>query len=664
MNLVPAVISTGGELTNARAAFQVGNDLLTIGINPFILITRQTYFTDGWLYASFGKNHCMTSFIRSGKFLLLLLCCVLLVMQVPAQAGRVYPDHPVWGDMLHISYHLRDTAAILTGHEPVYAQVTVYRQDGGFRWHTLKLSGEEVLQESFAVPPATASLVIRFYTLNKDDDKALRKLYVYEQGRKTPAAGAYFEDFFSDKPSVSFEKELQQHPLNYLAYAKYFNVVSLIEKPDDSKRIITGLLAMLQQAYQHRPADVGLQTALCVGYAKSGQLAEAKVFLFRLFAAFPQQEETALAFSLYNYEYYKATGKQIEEDVRQKLAVIFKQWPAAALTGDANVSYYLSKAPELAVADFERALLPRYQEGRIPYYGLDKLPAIYIERREKPDSARAMLKRFIGLFQDGSINHQYRLSPGHYQMDVPLLLQELATVDLWLQEPQAAIIHASAAMALLAGSNYEGNFLPDLLSIRANAYQQTGNMNMALEDYKRLYQKGKEAALDSIRVIFPYCTVKEQTVEALAMALQEKTSSKAVDPIAPDFTGKDLQGRTVQLSALKGKVVVVNFWGTGCGPCIGEMPVLNKLVQKYRDSSSVVFLAITGDETERLKQFFKKRIFLYTVVNNGGKVSTAYAIESLPVHIVIGKNGEVVNRSVGAREDIFDYLDTIIKRSL
>jgi thiol-disulfide isomerase/thioredoxin len=596
----------------------------------------------------------------------LSLCCVGLVAEVYGQAGKVYPDRPQWGDTIHIRYCLRDTTAGLTGYEPVYAKVTVNRQDGGYRWHTLRLSGKDTLEQSFVVPATAASLSIRFYTLNKDDDGAACKRYVYERGREVPVAGAYLEDLFSGKYRTFFEQELKLHPLNYLAYARYFNVVSMYEKPDDSKGIITGLIATLEQAYQARPADAGLQAALCVGYAKSGRLEAAKTFLFRLFAAFPQEEETALAFSLYNYEYYKATSKQIEEDVRQKLAVIFKQWPAAALTGDANVSYYLSKAPELTVADFEKALLPRYQQGSVPYYGLDKLPAIYIERREKPDSARAMLKRFIRLFQDGSINHQYRLSPGYYQLNVSLLLQELATVDLWLQEPEAAIIHTSAAIALLSGSNYEGNFMPDLLSIRANAYRQTGNMNMALEDYKHLYQMGKETALDSISLIFSYCMVKEKSVEALVASLQKKSTGKAADKItiAPDFKGTDMQGRVVQLSALKGKVVVVNFWGTGCGPCIGEMPMLNKLVQKYKGSGNVVFLAITGDETERLKQFFKKRTFLYTVVNNGGKVSAAYDVESLPVHIVIGKNGEVINRSTGAREDIFNYLDTIIKRSL
>lgn len=606
-------------------------------------------------------------FFQKVRRILLPICYIGSIVQVSAQAGSIFPDHPSWDDTLQIRYRLRDTTAALTGHEPIYAKVVTWQQDGAYRWHILRLLGNDTLTQSFVVPPATASITIRFYTLNKDDDRAARKLYVYERGTQVPVAGAYWEDLFSDQSQVFFEKEIKQYPDNYLSYAKYFNVVSMYKGAEDSKRIITALLSTLEKAYREQAVHTAaLSAALCVGYAKSGKLPDAKTYLFRLFAAFPQTAETALAFSLYNYEYYKATSQQIEEDVRQKLALIFKQWPDAALAGDANVTYYLSKIPELSIADFERALLPRYREGSIPYYGLEKLPELYIDRREKPDSAKAMLTRFIRLFQDGSINHQYRLSPGHYRMYVPYLLQKLAAANLLLQEYEAAITHTSAGIALLAGGNYEGNFLPELLNLRASAYRAAGNLDMALDDYKQLYKEGKEEALDSIKVIFPYCMVKEKSVEALAISLRKKDAPMAVDNIklAPDFTGKDLQGRTVQLSTLKGKIVVVNFWGTGCGPCIGEMPALNKLVQKYRDNANVVFLAITGDETEKLKQFFKKRTFLYTVVNNGGRVSEAYNIESLPVHIVIGKKGEVLNRSTGAREDIFEYLDTIIKRSL
>ncbi len=594
-------------------------------------------------------------------------CCMLFTKQAISQAGSLSPANPVAGDTLRIGYNMQDTSAGLKGEETIYTKITTYAQDGSYQWYTLQLSGAQGSARSFVVPASAASISIRFYTLNKDDDRAALKTYIYDKDRRTPVSGAYFDSFFTGDPGPYFEKEIKGHPLNYLAYGKYFNVVSMVKVPDESKKIIDSLLQPLEKLYYDKKnASAGLLAALCVGYAKTGKLTAAKSMLFHLFELFPQTQETSLAFTLYNYEYYKATSKQIEEDVRQKLMVIFKKWPDAALTGDTNVTYYLSKEKDMTVADFERALKPRYREGSIPYYGFDLLPGIYIDRNQNLDSARAMLMKIIGIFQDGTINHQYRLSSNHYRLYMPLLLQKLSSLDLLQKQYNDAIIHSTTGIELVGGSNNEGNFLPDLLQLRATAFTKTGNMVMALEDYKLLYKTGKNDALDSIKKIIAYCSSDKNGYDAFVAALQNKVTIPNTGKFvaAPAFTGKDLQGRTIQLSALKGKIVLINFWGTGCGPCIGEMPELNRLVQKYQHNDSVAFLAITGDETIRLKQFFKKRTFLYTIVNEAGNVSNAYEVESLPVHIVIGKNGEVLNRSIGAREDIFDYLDKIIAHNL
>ncbi|MBO9566296.1 MAG: hypothetical protein J7621_26215, partial [Niastella sp.] len=466
--------------------------------------------------------------------LLLPIYYLALNVQASAQVSTIAPAHPSWGDTLRIHYHLRDTSAALSGKEPVYVKIVTWQQDGGYDWKVMRMEGEDTLKQSFVLPPATASCSIRFYTLNKDDDKAARKLYVYTKGTHQPVAGAYWDDFFSTDPRVPFEKEIQHYPQHYLTYAKYFNVVSMYKGIEEGRQLIAALLSPLEKVYREQSAPrADLCAALCVGYAKTGRLPEAKKYLLKLFDAFPQAEATLLAFSLYNYEYYKASSRQIEDDVRQQLARIYVQWPDAALTGDGNVTYYLSKLPVLTIAHFEKALLPRYAQESIPYYALDKLPEIYIDRKEKVDSAKVMLMRFIRLWQEGSINHQFRLSPGHYSMYVPYLLQKLSEANLLLQEYNEAVTNASAAIALLAGSNYEGNLLPEVLAIRARAYRKAGNLDMALEDYKQLYKNGKDDALDSIKAIFPYCAVKEKNVEALATSLQKKApASAAVIPLA------------------------------------------------------------------------------------------------------------------------------------
>src|SRR5580698_2846162 len=70
----------------------------------------------------------------------------------------------------------------------------------------------------------------------------------------------------------------------------------------------------------------------------------------------------------------------------------------------------------------------------------------------------------------------------------------------------------------------------------------------------------------------------------------------AADRRAPDFTLKDLQGASVSLESLRGKVVVLNFWTKTCGPCMEEMPELAELAKIVRDRPDVVVLTVSVDE--------------------------------------------------------------------
>jgi len=109
---------------------------------------------------------------------------------------------------------------------------------------------------------------------------------------------------------------------------------------------------------------------------------------------------------------------------------------------------------------------------------------------------------------------------------------------------------------------------------------------------------------------------------------------------------------------------VMNIWGTGCGPCVAEMPLLNELVKQYSTNPNIVFLAIAGDNTERLNKFLKLHEFDYQVLNNAVNLNEKFDLNGMPVHLVIGKNGEIISRSIGARDDIKNYLERLIADNL
>ncbi|WP_276485614.1 peroxiredoxin family protein [Paraflavitalea pollutisoli] len=127
---------------------------------------------------------------------------------------------------------------------------------------------------------------------------------------------------------------------------------------------------------------------------------------------------------------------------------------------------------------------------------------------------------------------------------------------------------------------------------------------------------------------------------------------------APDFTLTDLQGKAWSLASLKGKIVVLNFWFTSCGPCIKEMPDLNKLTRQY-DAREVVFLAITFNDADQVRAFQQRVAFDYTLLPAARATINDYKITNYPTSLVIDQQG-VVKKIQQGGANIEETLTTAI----
>ncbi len=126
----------------------------------------------------------------------------------------------------------------------------------------------------------------------------------------------------------------------------------------------------------------------------------------------------------------------------------------------------------------------------------------------------------------------------------------------------------------------------------------------------------------------------------------------AQDKPAPDLSLKDLNGKTVTLSKLKGKVVFLNFFATWCPPCREEMPSIEKLFKTVKNKSFVL-LAVSVDKIEesRLKEFVKDGGYTFPVLSDKESVSArAYGISSIPATYLIDKKGNIVKKIIGSRD--------------
>lgn len=124
---------------------------------------------------------------------------------------------------------------------------------------------------------------------------------------------------------------------------------------------------------------------------------------------------------------------------------------------------------------------------------------------------------------------------------------------------------------------------------------------------------------------------------------------------APAFTAKTLDGNRVDLTSLKGKVVVLNFWFIGCPSCRAHQPKLNELKAKFAGRDDVVFLAITADPASDVNKYLSKERFDYPQTTDADALIKAFKVAVYPKNIVIDKNGEIVYwRSTIAAWDKFE----------
>jgi peroxiredoxin len=111
---------------------------------------------------------------------------------------------------------------------------------------------------------------------------------------------------------------------------------------------------------------------------------------------------------------------------------------------------------------------------------------------------------------------------------------------------------------------------------------------------------------------------------------------------APEIGLKDLEGRHIRMSALRGKVVIVDFWASWCDPCREEMPVLNRLYKKYKGDGLVVIGVSVDRDKGNVRKFLEQTPVSFPIVHDPDhQVAGRYEPPRMPSSYVIGKRGVV-----------------------
>jgi thiol-disulfide isomerase/thioredoxin len=135
-----------------------------------------------------------------------------------------------------------------------------------------------------------------------------------------------------------------------------------------------------------------------------------------------------------------------------------------------------------------------------------------------------------------------------------------------------------------------------------------------------------------------------------------KAFSKAGLPLARekrpviDFSLKLVDGRTLALSSLKGKVVFLNFWATWCPPCRAEMPSMEVLYRRFHDQG-LEFLAVDIMENSKDVSAFlsEYKLSFSAALDSSGSISNSYGIQAIPATFIVDRDGKIILSTVGGR---------------
>ena len=155
---------------------------------------------------------------------------------------------------------------------------------------------------------------------------------------------------------------------------------------------------------------------------------------------------------------------------------------------------------------------------------------------------------------------------------------------------------------------------------------------------------------------YTYYEAVAQRVEGIESTMEGK--------IIPNFTSNATpNGETFELYSLKGKYVLVDFWGTWCAPCIAEMPTVKEYQEKYKDQ--LVILGInSGDSMEKMVQFLDKYDYDWQQVlaqNETEDLVLKLNVAGFPTKFILDPEGKIIKRFVGSTEEAFDVLDEILE---
>ena len=613
------------------------------------------------------------------KTLKLLSLLVLAAGAVQAQGVKFAVNQPAAGSKVTFTYQPKGTNlenladvkcssyTFFSGTNPKAAKIELIK-DG------------DLYKGEISTPDSTTVVGLAFSVGDQKDEAPAGYVLKFTKAGKVPAE-AYINAAFLYGLAGNYYLGLTIDPEKAIELYKQ----AFVLKPELKKKNLNQYLALEYKANKEQGTkliDENISRLSKIKDAKEEDLTST-LNLYNLLKKKPQADSVKAVllkkFPAGNYAWGQEMNaiyvtKDFAEQEKKALDMIAKYKYDASKKADAgklNSIYGILVSSSIKAKAFDKFELysnkVTNKQSRASFYNNFAWPAA--EKKEDLALATKLSKQSLALLEEAKNDEvpAYFSSKDEYVKSLDQAYGMYADTYALLLYHQGdfkgALSNQEKAISLSKGSS------PDVMSRYVTYLIKDGQNDKAYTEAEKIIKDGK--ATDSLKTEFKmlYTKLKKEGTYETYIANLEKAANekeraewtkKMISTPAPAFSLTNLKGETVSLASLKGKIVILDYWATWCGPCVASFPGMQKAMAKYSSNPNVVFLFVntwqTEDNREKLVTDFiaeKKYNFnvLYDTKNakdpSKFDVVSAYKVDGIPTKFVIDGEGNIRFKAVG-----------------